>query len=150
MRWIRDLPRWFPIALGALFLLLAFLKFFTPNYLCAGPRPFGRINAIMLILELVCGYLLIRVPSVRRAVSGVMGAVFIGASIFLTRMHLQGYNVRGCDCFGPIELSYGWHLVVIAALVAACTIVFLHEESRLGDNARPWKTPRTPSPGSCE
>ena len=35
------------VALGAAFLLLAVLKLFTPNYLCAGPRPFGRINAIM-------------------------------------------------------------------------------------------------------
>lgn len=136
MGWIRNLPRWFPIALGVAFLLLAFLKFFTPNYLCAGPRPFGRINAIMLVVELICGYLLIRSVSLRRAVSAVMGAVLVGASIFLTRVHLRGGDVRGCDCFGPIELSFGWHLVVIGVLVAACTVVFLHEETRLGRTAR--------------
>jgi hypothetical protein len=135
--------------LGAVFLLLAGLKFLTPNYLCAGPRPFGRINAVMLVVELVVGFLLIRAPSTRRAVAAVMGAVFIGAAIFLTRVHLRGFDVKGCDCFGPVEVPYAWHLVIIAALVAACAIVFLHEETRLRDNARSWKTPRIPSPGSC-
>ena len=132
MNWIRNLPRWFPIALGAVFLVLVGLKFFTPNYLCAGPRPFGRINAIMFVVEAIAGYLLIRVPSLRREVSAVMGAVFIGAAIFLTRVHLRGYDVKGCDCFGPIEVPYAWHLVIIAILASACAIVFLHEEMRLG------------------
>ena len=136
MNWIRNLPRWFPVTLGALFLLLAVLKVFTPTYLCAGPRPFGRINAIMLVVELVAGFLLIRAPSTRRAVSAVMGAVFIGAAIFLTRVHLRGFDVKGCDCFGPIEVPYAWHLVIIAVLVAACAVVFLHEEMRLGEGFR--------------
>ena len=132
MSWIRRLPRWFPVVLGAVLLLLAALKLFTPNYLCAGPRLFGRINVIMFLLEIAAGYLLIRAPMLRREVAAVMGAVLIGAAIFLTRVHLRGHDVKGCDCFGPIEVPYAWHLVIIAILASACAIVFLHEEMRLG------------------
>ena len=71
-------------------------------------------------------------PGRGRRIGALLGAsVAAGGALVLSIVHFSGRSVRGCGCFGPIELPYGLHMIVCAMLFAACVFALRSEAARL-------------------
>jgi len=117
---IRKLPNAIPSAVAITFFTSAVLKVFSGGYLC-GPNPWEGANLAMIPLELAVAVMLGR-PKMREFGALLGGAAMAGAGALLTWAHLTGRDVRRCGCFGPIEMSYGVHMAVIAVLFVLCAL----------------------------
>lgn len=119
---------------GVVFILIALAKVFKPLKAC-GPDPWLDINIALALVEIGLGWAMLHQGRSRR-IGALLGAsVAAGAALILSIVHSSGGNVRGCGCFGPIELPYGVHMVVCSALFAACVFVIRSEHERLRSEA---------------
>ena len=117
---IRKLPAAVPFTLAILFLSSALMKLLAGGFLC-GPNPWEGANYGMTVLELAVALMMGR-PRMREFGALLGAAAMAGAGAVLTWAHLMGRDVRGCGCFGPIEMSYGTHMAVIAVLFGLCVL----------------------------
>ncbi len=105
------------------FLASALLKLVTPPNGC-GPSPWEPANSSMLAIELPMGLLI--ASKGHRSLGALLGCgTMVGAALFLSAGHYLGWDVHRCGCFGPIEMSYGAHLAVIAVLFGLCFAILL-------------------------
>lgn len=130
---IRWLPGAVPVALGIFLLLIALAK--VPMHPMCGPDPWENANGVMILVELVCGTMLLHPRLGRRVAALFWAALMPFVAVFLVHMHHRGFDVEGCGCFGPVRLGLGTHLAVIAGLCAIAAAVFLREETRVSDLA---------------
>jgi hypothetical protein len=118
---IRKLPKAVPATLAIIFFLSAILKLLAFGFLCGGPNPWEGANMGMLPLEIAVAVMLGR-PQFREFGALLGGSAMAGAAALLTWAHWTGRDVRGCGCFGPIEMSYGVHMAVIGVLFVLCLL----------------------------
>lgn len=131
---IRWLPGAVPVLLGIFLLLIALAKVPRMGAKC-GPDPWENANSVMILVELVCGTMLLHPRLGRRLAALFWAGLMPFVAVFLAYMHHRGFDVEACGCFGPVRLGLGTHLVVIAGLFAIAAAVFLREETRASDGA---------------
>lgn len=106
--------RLLPCALSLFFAWTAILKLWRGGHLCFDP--WAPANTVMTPVELLLGWCF-WVESKRRFAALLSTSTMLGAEALLTWAHLNGYDVAGCGCFGPVRMPYGAHMTVIGALV---------------------------------
>ena len=119
---------------GVVFILIALAKLLKPPMLC-GPDPWLSINVALFPVEIGLGWAMLH-PGRGRRIGALLGAsVAAGGALILSIVHFSGGSVRGCGCFGPIELPYGLHMLVCSVLFAACVFAIRTEHDRLRSEA---------------
>ena len=123
---IGAVPAVVPRFLALFFTGAAVLKLWRGGSLCFDP--WAPANAIMTPVELLLGWYL---WSERRREFGALLAAttMIGVGALLTWAHLNGRDVAGCGCFGPIRMSYAAHLSLIGVLTALSLATLVSEEA---------------------
>ncbi len=115
---------------GVVFILVALAKLDKQPTLC-GPDPWEPINMALFPVEIGLGWAMLH-PGRGRRIGALLGAsIAVGGALILSVVHFSGVSVRGCGCFGPIELPYSGHMIVCAVLFAACVLAIWSEHERL-------------------
>lgn len=119
---------------GVVFILIALAKLLKTPKLC-GPDPWLTINIALFPVEIGLGWAMLHQGRGRRIGAMLGAAIAAGGALILSIVHFSGVDVRGCGCFGPIELPYSVHMLVCSVLFAACVFAIRAEHDRLRSEA---------------